>query len=450
MVKRIESQYQHGNAVYYFETDDRSVKILDENNNELGTLDQLAFNGKPVTGGDFKDIQHTGIYKVKGLSGLPNNIPADQECMLSVQSIGNGLRLYRLIAPNGIIIENTVAGNSQSGWGSGGIGLRNTIDSINHSLGSINDLQTENKNLTAAINEVLAKAKADQTANNNRLEKLENKNFDSRYLMQTGGKMTGNVVMRNGYAYQFETSKGLTADLGYMDDHDKVHVGAWNYPLELNGKGDLIYNGAKVFTDQNAGKGSGLDADKLDGLDSNAFVHTSGSDTKYGPLQLYESRLDFKLKDGDDHATGLTFTNKDNKVVSEILVTGIGDIRFNPGGKNFKTPPFTFDQLRNFVQYGGAHVIRSAEPNLNFQTWDEDTGEFDSGVGFFKPSWDSGSLAVGNWNTRDVVAQFAFGKNHEAVRLAHSPYIGEHNRRLFLQDEQPTGEIPYGSIWIGI
>ena len=136
--------------------------------------------------------------------------------------------------------------------------------------------------------------------------------------------------------------------------------------------------------------------------------------------------------------------------MSEILVTGIGDIRFNPGGKKFKTPPFTFDQLRNFVQYGGAHVIRSAEPNLNFQTWDEDTGEFDSGVGFFKPSWDSGSLAVGNWNTHDVVAQFAFGKNHEAVRLAHSPYIGEHNRRLFLQDEQPTGEIPYGSIWIGI
>src|SRR5699024_4859030 len=113
-------------------------------------------------------------------------------------------------------------------------------------------------------------------------------------------------------------------------------------------------------------------------------------------------------------------------------------------------PPFTFNQDRNFVQYGGMHIIRANEPNLNFQTFDEKTGNYDKGVGFFKPTWDQGSLAVGNWNTSEVVAQFAVGANHEAVKLNHSPYIGDHNRRLFMQDEQPSGDVPVGSVWIGI
>lgn len=213
MTRRIESQYEHGGAVYYFETDDNSVKILDKDNKEIGTLNQLAFNGKPVTGGDFKDLTHTGIYKVKGLTGLPDNVPADEECMLAVQTIGPNLKLYRLITPEGIIVENTVSGETQSGWGAGGVELRNTIDNINRSLGAIQDLETKSNDLSSAINELLNKMNTFQTENNERLTKLENKNFDDRYLLQTGGKMNGSIIMDNGYAYNLETSKGLTTTL---------------------------------------------------------------------------------------------------------------------------------------------------------------------------------------------------------------------------------------------
>lgn len=450
MTRRIESQYQHGGAVYYFETDDNSVKILDKDNKEIGTLNQLAFNGKPVTGGDFKDLTHTGIYKVKGLTGLPDNVPADEECMLAVQTIGPNLKLYRLITPEGIIVENTVSGETQSGWGAGGVELRNTIDNINRSLGAIQDLETESNNLSSAINELLNKMDAFQNENNERLTKLENKNFDDRYLLQTGGKMNGSIIMNNGYAYNLETSKGLTANLGYMDGEDTIHLGSEEYPMKITGAGNLTYNGATVFTSDNTGSGSGLDADKLDGLDSSAFIHVNGDDTKNGQLRLNESRLDFKLKDGDQAATGITFTNDDGKVMSQIMVSDIGDILFNPGGKEFTRSPFTFDQLRNLVQYGGGHYIRSVEPTFMFQTWDEETGKFDNGVGFYKPSWDKGSLIVNNANTGDIVARFAYGLNHEAVRLTHSPYIGEQGSRLFIQNARPTGDVPYGSVWIGL
>lgn len=449
MTKRIESQYQHGGAVYYFETDDNSVKILDKDNKEIGTLNQLAFNGKPVTGGDFKDLTHTGIYKVKGLTGLPDNVPADEECMLAVQAIGPNLKLYRLITPKGIIVENTVSGGTQSGWGAGGVELRNTIDNINRSLGAIQDLKTKSKNLSSAVNELFDNMDAFKAKNHERLTELEGKNFDSRYLPQTGGKINGSIIIDNGYAYNLETSKGLTANLGYMDSEDTIHLGSEKYSMKITGAGTLVYNGATVLTSDNAGS-FGLDADKLGGLGSSDFIHVNGNDTKNGQLRLNKSRLDFKLKDGDYAATGITFTNDDGKVMSQIMVSDIGDILFNPGGKEFTKSPFTFDQLRNLVQYGGGHYIRSVEPTFMFQTWDEETGKYDNGVGFYKPAWDKGSLIVNNANTGDIVARFAYGSNHESVKLTHAPYIGEQGSRLFIQNERPTGDIPYGSVWIGL
>lgn len=449
MTKRIESQYQHGGAVYYFETDDNSVKILDKDNKEIGTLNQLAFNGKPVTGGDFKDLTHTGIYKVRGLTGLPDNVPADEECMLAVQAIGPNLKLYRLITPKGIIVENTVSGGTQSGWGAGGVELRNTIDNINRSLGAIQDLKTKSKNLSSAVNELFDNMYAFRAKNHERLTELEGKNFDSRYLPQTGGKINGSITIDNGYAYNLETSKGLTANLGYMDSEDTIHLGSEKYSMKITGAGTLVYNGATVLTSDNAGS-FGLDADKLGGLGSSDFIRVNGNDTKNGQLRLNKSRLDFKLKDGDYAATGITFTNDDGKVMSQIMVSDIGDILFNPGGKEFTKSPFTFDQLRNLVQYGGGHYIRSVEPTFMFQTWDEETGKYDNGVGFYKPAWDKGSLIVNNANTGDIVARFAYGSNHESVKLTHAPYIGEQGSRLFIQNERPTGDIPYGSVWIGL
>ncbi|PWT37475.1 hypothetical protein [Limosilactobacillus reuteri] len=452
MVKRIEAEYQHGGAVYYFKTDDRSVTILDENNNEIGTLEQLAFNGKTITGGDIKDITHTGLYKVKGVSGLPGNVPANQECMLAVQSIGAGLRLYRLIAPNGVIVENTVSGNTQSGWGSGGVGLRNTISSINNALGSVHDLKTQNKNLTAAINEVLSKIDDNQSNNNERLKALENKNFDSRYLLNTGGNMMGNIAMRNGNAYQLDNNKNQPTNFAYMDGSNTTHIGDGSYTLQLHGSGDLKYNGAKVFTTSNIGSGSGLDSDKLDGIDSMGFIQTQKDNPKQSDFSINEHSIRLHLPKEDNNniywqQSIIQWRDSNNQVVSDIESNGIGDIVIRPGGQLNKRAPFRVSN-NNFMEYFGNRVNFVGTKSMDVRWQTEDQSSHDGGLGFFIPDWNKNELAFGNWNTHEVIMEFAV-HDGEAIKIAHSPYIGDHNRRLFLQDEQPGGDVPYGSLWVG-
>ena len=117
------AKYWNNHNVFHFETDDRQVLILDKNNNTIGTLREMLFTGKVVSGGNFKDIKHSGVYRVKGLQGMPSNIPADKECILAVTAVGDvnnpDMILYRLISPNGVITENTVSGSQASGWMSG-------------------------------------------------------------------------------------------------------------------------------------------------------------------------------------------------------------------------------------------------------------------------------------------------------------------------------------------
>lgn len=285
-----------------------------------------------------------------------------------------------------------------------------------------------------------------QEHNNSRLDNLNNKNFDSRYLLKTGGKLTGNLTMRNGYAYKFETNKGLTADLGYMDGDDKIHMGSWDYPLELNGKGELMYNGAKVLTSKNI-SGAGFDADSIGGFTADSFLHTMGDDSKYGKLRIVEHALEFKMKDGDNSAAALRFI-RGSKISSSIYGNGNDDILLYPGKQNTKLAPFSFNHDLNFVQYGGAHYIRSSEPGVFFQTWDDDTDTYDNGLSITKPAWGKNELVITNKNANLIVAEFGV-HDGEAMKINHSPYIGEHSRRLFLQDEQPTGDVPVGSVWIG-
>ena len=87
---------------FHFETDAKAVQILDRKKNLLGTLRELAYEGKTVTEGSFKDLKVTGVYKVKGLTDMPDNIPNDKECILSVTAVGKmnqpELVVYKLIS----------------------------------------------------------------------------------------------------------------------------------------------------------------------------------------------------------------------------------------------------------------------------------------------------------------------------------------------------------------
>ena len=435
---------------FHFETDAKAVQILDRKKNLLGTLRELAYEGKTVTEGSFKDLKVTGVYKVKGLTDMPDNIPNDKECILSVTAVGKmnqpELVVYKLISPTGVIVENTVSGDKESGWGSGGVNLQNTIKDINTAIGDIDKLKTSSKNISDSLNELYNTEDEHHQELQDLDKRFKEHNHDSRYLLKQNDTVTGDLSIKNEGSFLVNNNAGVGTNLAHMTKDNVLVIGDPLYDLHIEAN-NLQLHGSDVLTQANI-KDHKVDAATLNGNKDTDFVKTHGDDTKYGDLKFYEGKLTFKLKNGDDYKTGLVFVDDQDKLQSSINGNGVGDIYIETAGSKGSQAPFAFNHDRNFVQYGGSHYIRSAEPGINFQTWDEETGKYDDGIGFFKPKWQKKSLAIGNWMTKDVIGYFGVN-NGEAIQLSHSPYIGEQNSRLFIQNAQPTGDVPYGSVWIG-
>lgn len=257
--------WKAGNKVH-FETDDKAVKIIDDNNNEIGTLKQLAFEGKPVSNISYRDIKRTGIYMVHGFKDrdLPTGVPNDKNCILSVTAVGADpnnpdVIFYKIITPAGKTIENTVSGSVQSGWGEGGIDLRNTINTINNSIGRASDLggvtiaqyAKDNRNKITSLD----------SRENSHYQEFKNHNHDDRYVRKTGDAINGGITFG---------SSGKTASIGF-DETGKFVIGGNTQQTEIKGKGSLLYNGQSVLTSS-----SYIDADAVGGHSASDFIIDGG------------------------------------------------------------------------------------------------------------------------------------------------------------------------------
>lgn len=454
------AQYEINKDVYHFVTDDNAVKVLDNNKNELGTLRELAFTGKVIDGGKFSDIKHSGIYRVKNMTGMPSNVPTNQEAILSVLAVGDpknpSVISYKVIAPNGVIAENTVSGGSQSGWSNGGINLTNQLNGLSNNIGDVTKLPNGASDVVTAINsvnDILNKIKAQSNDLKYNFEHFGD--YDSRYMKLAGGNFTGSPVANNSIAYQGLTTKGAKVNIGYVNSNNRLIIGSNNVPTNIQGMGELTFNGHKVFTDANTGKGSNLDADKLDGIDSTGFVKTNGNDIKNGRLKIDQNMISIKVKEDNIYQSAFNFVNSSDQVLSEIVTNGTGDFAVNtgfPAGKKNRTTLYIGRDGE--VRHSGIRPQiflqddkMENEEQLSFIHGDDPWRDSGQGMGFIRRAKEN-QVVFHNWRADTEVISLG-ANNGEAVDIKHSPYIGEHHRRLFMQDEWPGGDVPYGSVWIG-
>jgi hypothetical protein len=104
------------------------------------------------------------------------------------------------------------------------------------------------------------------------------------------------------------------------------------------------------------------------------------------------------------------------------------------------------------------HINDDQEPRLTWRRLDDQGHPMDAGIWLAQPSKWGGwsdydknhSVVWWNGRTNQGIVQYGVGANGETLHILHSPYIGDHRRRLFMQDEEPGGDIPVGSVWIGI
>ncbi|AJT51529.1 hypothetical protein LBLM1_10850 (plasmid) [Limosilactobacillus mucosae LM1] len=454
------AQYEINKDVYHFVTDDNAVKVLDNNKNELGTLREFAFTGKVIDGGKFSDIKHSGIYRVKNMTGLPSNVPTNQESILSVLAVGDpknpSVISYKVIAPNGVITENTVSGGSQSGWSAGGINLTNQLNGLSNNIGNITKLPNGASDVVTAINTINGNLNNVKKQSDDLKYNFEHfVGYDERYMKLAGGNFTGSPVVQNQVAYQAFTSKGARVNVAWVNANDHLFIGSPNAPTQIQGMGELLFNGHKVFTDANTGKGSNLDADKLDGIDSTGFVKTNGDDIKNGRLKINQNMVSIKVKEDNIYQSAFNFVNSSDQVLSEIVTNSTGDFALNtglPAGRKNRTTLYIGRDGE--IRHQGSRpqifledAAMENEEQISFIHGDDPWRPYGQGMGFIRRAKEN-AVVFYNWRA-DTEVMYLGANNGEAVDIKHSPYIGEHHRRFFLQDEQPGGDVPYGSVWIG-
>lgn len=439
-----KSRYEVADDIFHFETSGSLVQIFDREGKQLGNLNELCFEGKVIDGVDFKSIKTTGNYNVKGLKGVPSTIPADKRAILSIRSIGNPNNLdvifYQIIGANGVISENTIAGGKESGWGNGGVTLDNAIKNITNNIGDTSKLTTKQKDVVSAINEVITGIKSDRTAMATHVKdyiEFKKHNHDDRYIKKDGGAMDGNLTLKNGNGIQLRKADGKDINYVNIDKKDKVTMGDTSVHINIMSKNGLEVNGHKVFTSENAGEGSGIDADKLDGLDSKKFVRTDIDNQLYGNLHLHNAKgimIDINEKNVEG---GICFRRKDGKNAATVHANAGGELLFFTNGvMNTKLKTNGTVNTKSNIELD----ISSGEKRVVFKLNDSDAG-----IGLYRNK-NSGYLGIYDWAKGNFIAQFGTGKDKNAVGMNQAPYI--QGRRLFLQGGQPSGDIPVGSIWV--
>lgn len=422
-----------GENTYHFETGDEMVKVVDDNGSVLGSFKEFAMEGKVVNSGSFTNLKVSGLYKVKGLSGLPSGYDTGKISILSVKAVGKvgspELVSYDLISQNGDIFHNTVLNGRAVGWSEGGTSLKNTINTITNNIGDTALLKTSSKSsLVGAINSVKTQAdgiRSDFNTLNSDYTKFKGHDHDNKYVIKSGDTATGNIVFANGKRVQAKTTTGATFNLIGSDDNNNIHLGNSGRPLKIAGS-DITFNGSKVWHEGNDGSGSGLDADKLGGVDSSKYARRDGDNTFERSILTTKN-----LYAGSTLFFGLDYENR---------YGGIGGK--SSGEINFYTKKERTHSIGNdgTFQSWNSHELFANQREVKVRLR---LNSADAGLGMYRNT-SSKYLGFYNWEKSEragyideVTSEFHFDK---------PIHVG--GRKLFLQSGTPSGSIPAGSIWI--
>lgn len=427
--------------VVHYETSDKMVKFLDENGSEIGTLQDLANGGKVLTGVDPAGINYSGVYRINAPVNAPEMFGDGKVAILAVQAVGAvgnpDFKHLTLIHQGGSIFNNTVVGAVGSGWTAGGKSLDETVSGIEEVIGKISILSTSSKEIVGSINEVHSFSKTVQTNLDNLkkdYETYKNHNHDTEYVKLAGGDMTGNLSMLAGKSLQFRSAQGTqvnfsrySADTGYI-------LGDGNTVLNVASKGNLTHNGKKIWTESNDGKGSGLDADKFQGVAATGYALLSRGDNKFtGDISVWSGKSLLFKTNGTN--SGIFWRDERNNTKASIKHGGNGSILFANGG--------TVHQRieSNGVWTGGKPIeLNAANNQCHFKI---KLSSSDEGMGMYRNT-NSKYLGFYNWKRDKRLAYF--DEADDTFNIDYAPRI--QGRRLWLQSGTPSGSHKTGDIWI--
>ena len=418
----LQSRYKIANKnnqfdTYHLETNANMVKVLSPSNQELGDVNSLVFTGQKVTSGNVTDIKLSGLYRVNNLSGLPENISGDNNYLLNVKSIGEDVdniafSNYSLIDTDGSIYSKTISGNNDSGWSSGGTKAQESINKLEQAMGNNSGLKTISKNVVGAINELYASL---GNANED-LADYSTHNHDTRYIRKDiDSDLSANVNVLNGYGLNIKHLTRGTVNLIKSNINRDIEIGNTESKMHIKTDGDILHNSGRIWSTENHGVGSGLDADKLHGVDGALYVR---EDTR----PFFQEGM--KIKD----KRTVSFVDDKDAEVAHLATIGSNLIIRSQNGKvisNFNNDGFSTPK-----------IMVTSPSGLTIQG----TGSLG-----FSQTIESNGYAFRNRTTGKRLASVGQRDNH----VDFDNGMAVTGRRLYIQSQQPTDtNIPVGSIWI--
>ena len=434
-IKNAEYQIKEsgGFNVYHYTTNSGAVKILDSNKNILGTLHEFSFEGKVVESGSFKDLKISGLYKIKSVSGLPEDIPSGKIALLQVKAVGKintpEFINYQVIYPGGTIYNKTIIGSTESSWSNGGTKLENTITTLLSNFGELSALNTETKgSLVNALNEVNINLNTTKQSLESLDTEFDEHNHDSRYIKKDGDDILGDINIPSTKGFYAKLSSGELRNLISTQSNGDLQVGNAKSVLNLYSTNNLLHNGKKVWTEVNDGANSGLDADLLDGLHGSDYAKSSTTNT-FTESNVFNKNVSIKGIVGlGDKLTVFSDSNNDFNINTDSSVT------FN----------FRVDKEAkihaNSVYFDDGSVFGE-----NRLVWGDPTVD---GIGFLRNPAYKNELWLHHWTKSGTPGSGRFfwaDPKTNTVNFDNS--ISVSGRRMYMQGNQPTGSIPVGSIW---
>ena len=404
----------------YFETDQQSVKVLDGSKNSKGSIDDYLFKSKTVTSGTVTSLKVSGNYRIKGLSGMPAGLSSTAYHMLEVTSVGADINN----SLTGKSYERTSIASSQ--WKLIGGSVQDSLSSLGNNVGNASDLKTTSKVVTGAINELFSKVNTTSSSVNTLKTQMSTHNHDSRYVLKDGdSKVNGNVGLFYGKALTATDASGNKKNLVGTGSNGTVNVGDVNAITNLYGQGNqLKYNNNKLWHDGNDGKGSGLDADLVQGKDGSKLVSVDDANS-FTKLNRFEKGVSL----GGD----ITWARGSAKFTQN------GGIDFYSGEHS----PLSLN-INGLMKSGRLYLdsVAGFQPEIRFKT-----SNGYSGITWNK-QWKE--LAFQNWAGNRTV--FSIGDENDFPNFNRA--ISIRGKKLFIQGSDPvkdvdkwSGAIPDGSIW---
>lgn len=417
--------------IIHFQTSDDQVKIFDSSQNELGTLRDLMFNGKALSNANIVNIKQTGVYIISSLTNSPATIEAGKTAILEAQAIGPNSKPtmvhFTLILQNGQIYHNTVVGTTASGWSSGGNKLKEEISQINTSLTNIKAQSDSNKTKLTTL-------EGNYTTLKNDLTNYKQHNHDDRYVRLNGGSMAGDLSLKSGNGFKFESAQGTKINMSSYTVTDGIQIGSSDTNLVVRSKGNLMHNSSKIWTESNDGKGSGLDADSIQGVNGNDIAQLTRTNSFKGDVRIIEGKSVVFQDDGV--GSGVFWRGiKDGSTRASIRADASGRINFTTSGSQ-----------NTAIESNGAFT--SNKPMYL------DCSSNQVGVSFKLNNSDKGLMIYRNNSSKYL----GFYNNAKDERMGYFDGATSHlyldkapeiqGRRLYMQSGKPSGTHKVGDIWI--